>query len=83
MNSGFSVVVVVVAISKMMLIVVVVILFLGEELPLSCFRFVYLQFSVKLLLLLLLFGSVFLLFLRLPAFHRLLRLDGASVGDDW
>lgn len=53
MNSGFSVVVVVVAISKMMLIVVVVILFLGEELPLSCFRFVYLQFSVKL------FGSVF------------------------
>lgn len=59
MNSGFPVVVVVVAISKMMLIVVVVILFLGEELPLSCFRFVYLQFSVKLLLLLLLFGSVF------------------------
>lgn len=49
MNSGFPVVVVVVAIFKMMLIVVVVVvvIFLGEELPLSSFRFVYLQFSVS------------------------------------
>lgn len=46
MNSGFPVVVVV-AIFKMMLIVVVVVIFLGEELPLSSFRFVYLQFSVS------------------------------------
>lgn len=68
MNSGFPVVVVVVvAIFKMMLIVVVVVvvIFLGEELPLSSFRFVYLQFSVSccllllLLLLMLFFGSVF------------------------
>lgn len=83
MNSGFSVVVVVVAISKMMLIVVVDIFFLERSCHCHVFVSSIYSFLSSCYSCCCCLVRSFLLFLRLPAFHRLLRLDGASVGDDW